>query len=316
MSRDQQAARWTRSSGAACVAAVVSRWLAHTGALTGLTAASTAITASVLLRAPLDPTLALVAFAVTASSYGIDRRVDRDRDRHALRSATLARTRGLHTVGLAMFALAVVLAVAEAGPTAAAILLAIPLAVILYAVPWIDRVAPLPGHPRIRRIKDIPLIKAFYVAGWWVVLVPLAAVFAGRALDGGLLPAAACVFGLLFVNAVACDLRDVAADRAAGVVTFPVLLGVARTVQALRVINATWLIGLGIGLITGALPCGAVALVIEGWIVDRCLVRVAEPGADLTFYGDVCFDAAIAGLPLLFLIVALAGELLGCSPMT
>ena len=114
---------------------------------------------------------------------------------------------------------------------------------------------------------------------------------------------------MLFVNTVACDLRDVAADRAAGIVTFPVLLGPARTVQALRVINAGWIVGLGIGLIIGTLPPGAAALVVEGWIVERCLVRAAEPGADLTFYGDVCFDAAIAGLPLFFLLVALAGEL-------
>lgn len=297
---------WTFALSAA---AVVSRWLAHTGALTGLTAASTAITASILLRAPLDPTLALVAFAATASSYGIDRRVDQDRDRHALRRATLARTRGLPAVGLAMFTLAVILAVAEAGPVAAAIILTIPLAVVLYVVPWIDPLAPSPGRRSIRRIKDVPLIKAFYVAGCWLVLVPLAAVFAGRALDASLLPAAASIFGMLFVNTVACDLRDVAADRAAGIVTFPVLLGPARTVQALRVINAGWIVGLGIGLITGTLPPGAAALVVEGWIVERCLVRAAEPGADLTFYGDVCFDAAIAGLPLFFLLVALAGEL-------
>ena len=56
---------WTFALSAA---AVVSRWLAHTGALAGLTAASTAITASILLRAPLDPTLALVAFAVMRGS--------------------------------------------------------------------------------------------------------------------------------------------------------------------------------------------------------------------------------------------------------
>ena len=72
---------------------------------------------------------------------------------------------------------------APSRPVAAAIILTIPLAVVLYVVPWIDPLAPSPGRRSIRRIKDVPLIKAFYVAGCWLVLVPLAAVFAGRELD-------------------------------------------------------------------------------------------------------------------------------------
>lgn len=294
----------------------VAIWLAHTGVLAGISAASAAITASILMRAPARPALALVAFAATLLSYWIDRRVDRARDGHALRSATLAGVRGVMAVFLGLFALAVALAVIQVGPAAGVVLLGIPLAVVLYAVPWLDRLAPPLRRRGIRRVKDIPLAKAFYVAACWLVLVPLAALFTGRALDWGLVPVALAMFGFLFVNVVACDLRDIAADRAAGVVTFPVLLGPARTVRALRWFNALWVVALGVALVAGVLPCAAVALALQAAIVDRCLVRVAEPGADLTFYGDVCFDCTVAVLPLLFVVVALAGRILGCHPMT
>lgn len=308
--------RRTRPAAGMCaVVGPLARWLAHTGILVGISAASIAITASILMEATPRPMVALVAFAATLSSYWIDRWVDRARDGHALRSATLGRMRGVQAIGLALFALAVALAVAEAGPAAGAVLLGMPLAVVLYVVPWIDRLAPSLRRRGIRRLKDLPLVKAFYVAGCWLALVPLTALFAGRALDSSLVPVAVGMFGFLFVNVVACDLRDLAADRAAGVVTFPVLLGPARTVRALRWFNALWVVVLGVGLLAGALPSATVALALQAWIVERCLVRVAEPGADVTFYGDVCFDGAIAVLPLLFVVVALAGRILGCNPM-
>lgn len=286
------------------------RWLAHTGVVVGSAGASTVVTASVLMGESPRPSLALVGFAVTLSSYGIDRAVDRARDGHTLRSATLERVRGLPVVWLVLFALAVVLAVREAGLAAGAILLGMPLTVVLYVMPWLGRRAPPRARPAIRRVKDIPLAKAFYVAACWVLFVPLAALFAGRPLDLRLLPAAACVFCFLFVNVVACDLRDLAADRAAGVITFPVLLGPARTVRALRAVNGLYALAVLLGLGLGALPGAGWGLALQAWLVDRCLVRVGTAGADVPFYCDVCFDGVIAVLPLLFVVGACAGKLL------
>lgn len=291
-------------------------WLAYTGVLVGAAGASTAITASLLMGEAPRASLAIVAFAATLSSYGIDRLVDRARDEHALRSAVMGRGPGLPAICFGLFAVAVALAAFAAGPAAAAILVGMPLTVALYVAPWLDRIAPGLGRRGIRRIKDIPLIKAFYVTGCWLLFVPLAALFADHPLDLRLLPTVAGIIGFVFVDAVACDLRDIAADRAARVLTFPVLLGPARTVRMLRRINAIWALAVVVGCLTGALPAAMWTLTIQGWLVDRCLVRVGGVGADVTYYCDVCFDGVVALYPLIFVVGVVAGRTLQCNPTT
>lgn len=83
-------------------------------------------------------------------------------------------------------------------------------------------VAKVGGH----RLKDIPGFKSPYVAGAWSYG------FAGLVGQGY-----ALIFLLFLINTILCDMRDMVGDRAAGVRTLPVLLGLSRTIAGLAVLN-------------------------------------------------------------------------------
>lgn len=89
----------------------------------------------------------------------------------------------------------------------------------------------LPLRRRWYRLKDIPGLKLFLIAWVWAaatVYIPLS-VFSAPALDGPLLWALAARTLFIVGITLPFDLRDLEADREAGVITLPQLLGSRRT---------------------------------------------------------------------------------------
>ena len=104
---------------------------------------------------------------------------------------------------------------------------------------------------RWRAIREVPLLKVFLIAGVWTAVtggLPALALHQPLAAEAGLLAQRFClVTGL----AIVFDIRDYSRDRAAGLCTFPVVLGVggAQAVAVGFVAAAA-----AVGLARGAAP--------------------------------------------------------------
>jgi 4-hydroxybenzoate polyprenyltransferase len=91
-------------------------------------------------------------------------------------------------------------------------------------------------HPKIPRLKDIPLMKNLVVAASWGLVTVLMA--AGNEQIGILAP----IYFMMsqdFINTVLYDIRDSDGDRINGVRTLPVMIGEKKSIILLFIINTT-----------------------------------------------------------------------------
>jgi 4-hydroxybenzoate polyprenyltransferase len=97
-------------------------------------------------------------------------------------------------------------------------------------------------HPKLPRLKDIPLMKNLVVASTWslvTVMLPAMHLANPRSLTVALL--AYFMLIKMFINTVLYDVRDVKGDILAGVRTIPVLMGTRKTTAILILLNSTLL---------------------------------------------------------------------------
>lgn len=215
------------------------------GYLAAVAAVETAIV-MYLLSIPANPAPVVTAL-VTFSVYSYDRIVDADTDALSNpRQAAFVRKHGDVLYVLASLSYAAALTTALLwGPLAFGLTLLPGLFAVLYAADWVP---DLGG--RIRRLKQIVVVNSALVASaWTITLVFLPLAFAGRTLS----VAGAAVFLLFFVrtfvDAELPNVRDVESDRATGVATIPVVLGVRRTRHVLYALD---LLTVGLVLCAGA----------------------------------------------------------------
>jgi 4-hydroxybenzoate polyprenyltransferase len=234
------------------------------GLIAPAAAASTVSAFSVAICGGISLSLALAASLLVYSSYLIDHLADVGRFDSELdsdRGRSMARHQRIFAVyGVSTFLGAIAITALEANSASVLLLLTFPLSVVLYGTEWFGRLTF--GLLRYRRLKDIPGIKAFYTAFFWGLLM----VYADCFLGGGGLPILAFFFGYmlmsLFVNTVFCDFKDLHRDRADGVATLPLLLGVPQTFQLLHLVNhfsLLWLCGF---VATGWVPVGLLGLAL------------------------------------------------------
>ena len=218
-------------------------WLA--GAL-----ASLALFAAHVLQLPYDPSPALLIFFSTLFIYNIDHvadaRVEGIPDERA-RDYFQHWGVGLLVIGSA---LATGLMVSWAPSAAQNVFVVYVTIGLVYGLPVIP--VPRTGGLRWHRLKDIPGVKAWVVAGtiaFASVGLPLA--WAGRPLDFDAWSVGVFTFVLIASGAHMCDVRDIDSDMQAGVRTLPIQAGVKRTKQALILMNLVllpmmyggWLVG-------------------------------------------------------------------------
>jgi len=239
-----------------------------------------------LLSLPASPAPLVVGLA-TFAVYAHDRVADADTDAASdpERSAFVRRHgSALYVAGSAAYGLAVALS-ALGGPAAVAVTL-LPGAVwIAYAR---DAVAGFGA--RVRRLKEVAVVNSAVVAlAWATTLTALPVAFA----DVAVTPATAVVFGYLllrsFVDAEIPNVDDVAADRADGVTTLPVALGVPATRRALYGVDlltagfVAWAVAashlsVGVAAALGVGVCYSVCVVALLGRADADLVSLASEG--------------------------------------
>jgi|GEM_PF-6305907 len=159
-----------------------------------------------------------LAFLVVFSSYRIDYLTERLETQRLLNVMV--------TLGSFLAAFIVLLQTSRAAALYATLF---PVATFFYARPLL----PIWS----KAIKDLPLFKAIFTAVCWAGLVPFGMFYfntwnveTGLWLGG-------FIFLRMFINAVACDFKDMEADARRGTLTFPLWLGESQTIRLLQVMN-------------------------------------------------------------------------------
>ncbi len=190
--------------------------------------------AMTVLSLPASPA-PIIGGLITFAVYANDRITDVDDDAvdKPEQSAFVRRHRDVLYVGAAVaYGIGVALS-ALGGPLALALTLLPGAFWVLYADDWLPALSE-----HVRRLKDVFLVNTVVVAlAWAVSLTYLPVAFAGSSVT----PASALVFAYFFlrsfVDTELPNVRDRESDRAAGVRTLPVVLGVERTQFALYTVD-------------------------------------------------------------------------------
>jgi len=138
------------------------------------------------------------------------------------------------------------------------------------------------------RLKDIPGIKAWIVCTvltYAAVALPLG--YAGAAFDERAAFVTVFLFAFIGSNSHSFDIRDIASDRAKGVLTLPVLLGNRGTRIVLTLLNLTMLLAIAWGWQQGI----AVAIAPLATVPTLVYVWTLTPNTPRSVY-----DVAIDGL--------------------
>lgn len=236
----------------------IARFLGQISVWISLGAASICGAAAVLMSSSFRWELFVIAFGCAYAVYNFDRVADRtgaDEKTMPARSQTIRQHMSWIRASV-IVALLVACGVAlHLGIDVLLIAAAFPVASIAYVLP----ILPIRTMPRL---KDVPLLKAFYVPACWCLLVVLAARVTDTALTApAALACMAFVYLRIFVGATLGDIRDHDADRDVGVRTLATELGVPRTFELLHVLHAVTLPLLVVAVATDALPNSAFRLV-------------------------------------------------------
>ncbi|WP_435096411.1 UbiA family prenyltransferase [Halarchaeum sp. P4] len=266
----------------------LSAFVVHSSLFLGLSAAAEAYAACALLG--VQPNAALpVAFLATVGVYNLDKASDvaADAVTYPERAAFVgAHLRPYAALSGVAYVVGVALAIWRGGLPGAALTL-FPAAVgVAYSLP----VIPGPGPTRL---KDVFVVNTFVVALAWALPVALlpAAVASGRPLRSPAVGVAAAWYFLRSVGSVEVhNVRDVAGDRAAGVVTLPTVIGATATRYVLYGVDALSGVLAVAAVVMGIVPAFvavglAPALCVSAWLT-RSLAVPARPTEHLCTLRD------------------------------
>ena len=151
--------------------------------------------------------------------------------------------------------------------------LLVPLTALAVGYSW----PVLPWRGRWRAIREVPLLKVFLIAGVWscvTVGLPTLALHRPLASALGLLAQRFCLVAAL---AIVFDIRDYSRDQAAGLRTFPTVLGVGGA----KVVALTLLAGaVGLGLAREAAP---LAVLLPAALSAAVILAAQETRGDYFF---------------------------------
>lgn len=241
---------------------VILDYLVYSSVYLSLAAAGMAYLSSVLHDVPCNPVVLILGMLTTYSVYNLNRKTDENEDviNHSERYAFTKRyEKTLLATAIGAYILALVLSGFYG--MAVIIVSALPLlSGLVYSTPLFPR-----GF-RYRRLKEIPVAKSLLVAFAWALPPALLPVYVAGVIPGFItLGVVLFFFSLVFINTVLFDIRDVVGDRATGVRTIPVCIGIPGTKILLTVVN----ISLGfliLGLLAGRIPLTFLALILAGMI--------------------------------------------------
>lgn len=263
-----------------------------------------------LLTGAISIPLAIVGYAISYASYMLDHVSDANRFSESLQSArvgTVARSRASHVLALLAFVAAVAITPVVAGGAALAMLLLFPFAVAMHGTPLFGVLTR--GALGYRRIKDIPYAKAFHTAFILALIVPFSAVFLGVGEPLLVLSVFAFFYLRCFSNTVACDYKDLERDKAEGVRTIPMALGITPTAFVLLAVDVLSIGVVVAGIATGAWPLWTAVLAIGVCMSSIGLIYLVRTWRDHEFVCSVVLDSEFTvSLVMALLFLGLSGN--------
>ena len=253
--------------------------LVSTSAFLSLNAALVTIFSFQLYCVEVKPLVVLISFLATFSVYNMNRATDRSED--SVNRPDAATRNPMLTLAMSFSSLILCLALCAAvGAESIRVLGVSFLASIAYSV----RV-----RPSVPRLKDVLGVKSIVVAFSWG--------FTGAFLPGAVYPVCltekllvfSYVFIQLFVNTVLCDVRDVEGDRAVGIKTLPIALGLHRVRFLLLLVTSLLLPWLAYCKIYGFFT-GYMGALVLGVAYSYMLVSVFTTGRRGRLVTDLAVD--------------------------
>lgn len=277
--------------------------IARLGLLLPLGGACAVSAVSLIVADHVSIPLFAVVFLCIYSSYLIDHLAEVEQFDESLaseRSRLLNRRRLFATAGAISYLAALVITGCTAGWGSMVALLIFPLSVVLYALPVLRTLSF--GLFPFARVKDIPGFKSVYTALFWGGLMWFACDF----LSSGTLPVIVCLSLHMaltdFVNTVLCDFKDLERDRAEKVKTLPILLGTARTLDLLSLVNTLTVLVILVMSIAQAVSPALIGLAASNLVLGGMIRSARNSPRHHGWIGEAGADGAfILWLPGLLL---------------
>jgi 4-hydroxybenzoate polyprenyltransferase len=277
---------------------VMMEYLVYSSVYLSFAAGAMVFISSILHQITFSLIVSVLGMLITYSIYNLNRKTDESEDaiNHAHRYAfTKKYEKILYISGIGAYLLALMLS----GFYGISVILvsSIPLFTgLIYSMPI------LPKGFRYRRLKEIPVLKSLLVAIAWALPPALLPVYiSGASLDLVTLAVILFFFSLVFINTVLFDIRDLEGDRAAGVYTLPVLLGIPRTKTLLTVVNIIFgLSVLSLLLISHISPI-YICLIVIGMIYAQAYILLYHTISTGNLRCDIIADGQFIVLGLLMI---------------
>jgi 4-hydroxybenzoate polyprenyltransferase len=192
-----------------------------------LNASIVAAFSSLLYGVEVKPTILLIAFLATFSVYNMNRATDRAED--SINRPRAASRGPLFFLVPSMIASALCLLLsASVGAQALSVIVTSFIVSIFYSVKL------SPSTPRLKEIVGLKSVLVAFSWGFTGALLPASF----QAVDvAKIVMAFTYIFIQILVNTILCDVRDMDGDRASGVKTLPIALGLSATRKLLFIGN-------------------------------------------------------------------------------
>ncbi len=277
---------------------VMVEYLVYSSVYLSFAAGAMVFISSILHQVPFSLIVSALGMLITYSIYNLNRKTDESEDaiNHAHRYAfTKKYNKILYLSGIGAYLLALVLS----GFYGISVILvsSIPLFTgLIYSMPL------LPKRFGYRRLKEIPVLKSLLVAFAWALPPALLPVYISGATPSLVtLAVILFFFSLVFINTVLFDIRDLEGDRAAGVRTIPVLLGITRTKTLLTLVNITFGISVLSLLLFSHISPVYICLIVTGMIYAQAYILLFHTISTGNLRCDVIADGQFIVLGLLMI---------------
>ncbi len=255
---------------------------------------------------------ASLGMLITYAIYNLNRKTDESEDaiNHSHRYAfTKKYEKSLYVSGIGAYVLALVISAFYG--ISVFFISAIPLiAGLIYSTPL------LPARCRYRRLKEIPVVKSLLVTVAWALPPALLPVYVNGATPSIVTLAVILFFSsLVFINTVLFDIRDMDGDRALGIHTIPVLLGISRTKALLTLVNLIFgLAALSLLILSPISPI-YIVLILAGMIYAQAYILLFHTVSTGNLRCDVIADGQFIVIGLLVIGVIAVFRTIAMLPL-
>jgi 4-hydroxybenzoate polyprenyltransferase len=235
------------------------RVIVHSALFLGLCVAAYTFAIMQSLQMSYDPLILVIAFLASYAPYNLNRAIDGKEDsvNNPERTNFVRKSRTLFlALIIGSYASILLIAIIRFNLSIFVVSLFPLTLVLLYTIKWIPRSGSKSGV--VRRLKEILLVKNLVTATGWSgfigMLIYFGAIAPSATTSGSisaplmvsLLVFSLFIFARLIINTISCDLRDIQGDMESGVKTIPALLGYAKTIQLLILLNTVSLVAFSI----------------------------------------------------------------------